>query len=122
MPHPRHGPPTGRTPSVRSLENVAAGTVDAFLDEDGLLRRGDRWVAVPLSQIPVVRLLLERVEHPVTVEEISAVYEACGHSSKRASVRAALHRLRVRMAPLDLSLESVGQSLVVLHELGLGGP
>ena len=92
-----------------------SGELDAFLDEDGLLRRGARWVAIPGGLVLVVQLLLDSAGAAVSVDEVVAAYVSCGGTSRRASVRVALARLRSRLAPLGLQLESIGQQAVVLR-------
>ena len=88
---------------------------DPFLDEDGLLRRGARWVAIPAGLVMVVQLLLDRAGSVVQLEDVIAAYVACGGTAHRTSVRTALHRLDARIAPLGLRLESVGQRAVALR-------
>ena len=85
------------------------------LDEDGLLRRGGRWVAIPAGMVLVVQLLLEQLGAAVDVEQVIAAHVACGGTAHRKAVRTALARLRSRIAPLGLELESIGQRAVSLR-------
>ena len=72
----------------------AALPPDVFLDDDGLLRRGARWVAIPAGLVMVVQLLLDQAGAAVSVEDVIAAYVACGGTAHRSSVRTALTRLR----------------------------
>jgi hypothetical protein len=90
-----------------------------FLDDDGLLRRGSRWVAIPAGLVMVVQLLLDQAGGPVPVDEVIAAYVSCGGTARRTSVRMALARLDARIAPLGLRLESIGQRAVSLRVRGL---
>lgn len=83
---------------------VAAPPVVA-LDDDGLLRVGETWLALSEGQVPVVRLLLDHLDRVVPFEDIGAAYAAVGGSDHPASVRTLLTRLagRLRMAGLELT-------------------
>jgi hypothetical protein len=85
------------------------------LDEDGILRRGSQWVAIPAGMALVVQLLLEQVGTAVQLEQVMAAYVAAGGTLSRKAVRTALARLRRRIAPLGLELESIGQRSVALR-------
>ena len=91
---------------------------EVVLDEDGLLRRGARWVAIPAGTVLVLQLLLDHLGSAVQVEQVIAAYVACGGTARRSSVRTALARLGRRIAPLGLELQSVGQRGVVLRAVG----
>ena len=71
----------------------AVGEPRPRLDDDGLLRFRNRWVAVPDAQLAVVALLLDRDGCTVPDDELSAAY---AHHSPDAGPRAymaAMHRL-----------------------------
>jgi hypothetical protein len=93
----------------------AAPEPPVVLDQDGLLRRGTRWVAVPAGMLLVVQLLLDQLGSTVPLEQVIAAYAACGGTAHRKSVRTALGRLGRRIAPLGLELESIGQRAVRLR-------
>ena len=76
------------------------------LDEDGLLRLGDAWVAIPDAQLPVVALLVDHFGNLVSKDAIVAAYVAAGHSAHDASIRSLLARISRRLAGLGLQLET----------------
>jgi len=77
------------------------------LDEDGLLRLGEAWVAIPDAQLPVVALLVDRFGHVVSKDAVVAAYVAAGHSGRDASIRSLLARISRRVALLGLQLQTV---------------
>lgn len=77
------------------------------LDDHGLLRLGDRWVAISDAQLPVVRLLLDRFGRVVSTAAIVDACVASGHSGSEASVRSLLSRLKRRVADLGLRIHTV---------------
>lgn len=96
------------------------GEAHPVLDEDGLLRLGERWVAIPDGQLSVVELLVERFGRTVSTEQIAAAYTSSGGSGHAASIRSLLTRLGRRVARLGLCLETVrGRGvMLVLAERG----
>jgi hypothetical protein len=88
------------------------------LDEDGLLRLGQSWVAIPDAQLPVVALLVERFDRLVRTELLAAAYVAGGHSGSEESIRSLLSRLGRRIACLGLRLRTVRGRGVVLTQAG----
>lgn len=87
------------------------------LDEHGVLHRGDRWVAVSESQVPILELLLEQPDRVVRFDVLAAAYAAAGGSHHPASVRTALSRLDVRLRALGLEIRSIRRRGVVLRSL-----
>ena len=85
------------------------------LDDDGVLRRGDRWAAVSEPQVPVLRLLLDNLDRVVRFDTIAAAYVAGGGSGHAASVRTMLSRIEAKIRPLGLELRSVRRRGIVLH-------
>ena len=77
------------------------------LDEDGLLRVGDQWVAIPDAQLPVVALLVDRYGRLVRTEAIAAAYVEAGNSGHDASIRSVVARVAHRVARLGLKLHTV---------------
>ena len=77
------------------------------LDEGGLLRYGDRWVAVPLAQIPVAELLVDRFGQFVDESDIVDAYATAGATTSPAALKAAMNRLARRLRPLGLALHRV---------------
>lgn len=84
------------------------------LDEDGLLRVGDHWVAIPDAQLPVVALLVDRYGRLVRTEAIAAAYVEAGNSGHDASIRSLVARVAHRVARLGLELHTVRGRGVVL--------
>jgi hypothetical protein len=82
--------------------------------EDGLLRHRGRWVAISDTQLPVVRLLVARLDHLVPTDAIVDAYASAGGSTVNASFRALMHRVTRRLAEVDLRLHSIrGKGVVV---------
>lgn len=77
------------------------------LDEDGLLRVGTQWVAIPDAQIPVVTLLVNRYGRVVRKDALIAAYVGAGNSGHDASIRSLVARLARRVARLGLQLHTV---------------
>jgi hypothetical protein len=78
-----------------------------WFDDAGLLRSGDGWVDVPPGQVPMARLLVERLDQVVRRDELVAACEAAGVSTHATAVKAAVGRLERRLAPLGLRLRSI---------------
>lgn len=86
------------------------------LDDDGVLRRGERWVAVSEAQLPIVRLLLGNLGRVVRFESIVEAYASVGGSQHPASVRTVLSRIEARIRPLGVELTAVRRRGVVLRD------
>lgn len=86
------------------------------LDDDGIVRRGDRWVAVSEAQLPIVRLLVANLGRVVRFETIVEAYASVGGSQHPASVRTVLSRIEARLRPLGVGLTSVRRRGVVLRD------
>lgn len=80
---------------------------DPVLDDDGILHRGDRWLAVSPAQQPVLRLLLDRMDEVVRFDDVVAAYAAAGGSTLPASVRTVVSRLEARIAELGLEIVTI---------------
>ncbi|MDQ2650614.1 MAG: hypothetical protein M3Z03_13830 [Actinomycetota bacterium] len=93
----------------------AAGPDEPVLDEDGLLRVGDRWVAIPDAQLPIVELLLSKPLKVVRYDEIIVRYRQAGGTARWAGVRSMLTRLAGRLRTVGLDLTAVRSRGVVLH-------
>ena len=89
-----------------------------YVDDDGLLRVGDDWVAITDAQLPVVTLLVERFGRLVGKEELVAAYVAAGYSGHAASIRSLLARVAHRVAGLGLDLHTVRGQGVMLRDRG----
>jgi hypothetical protein len=77
------------------------------LDDDGLLHRGARWVALSPSELALMRPLVARqgavVSHQALVDAIGAE----GRLDANRDVRSFVRSLRLRLAPLGLELHNV---------------
>jgi hypothetical protein len=89
---------------------------ELVLEEDqGILRRGDRWVAVSEAQLPILKLLLDHLDRVVPFDDVVAAYGAEGGSSVPASVRTVVSRLEARIRPLGVDVLSVRRRGIVLR-------
>ncbi len=79
----------------------------AVLDEDGLLRRGGRWVAVsPLEQRVLVPLLA-RAGSMLTRAELLTATSPGAEADDRRTIDRVIRRLRLRLAPLGITIHTV---------------
>jgi hypothetical protein len=78
-----------------------------LLDDNGLLWLHGRWVSIPPAQLPVVRVLVERMGHVVPVAALREAYSAGGGSIDNVAVKAAMARLGRRLATLGLRLHNI---------------
>jgi hypothetical protein len=91
------------------------------LDDDGVVRRGDRWVSLSPAQGPVLRLLLDHADRVVPFDDVTEVYRAAGGSDHPASVRTVLSRIDAKVRPLGVQVASVRRRGIVLRT-GLAPP
>jgi hypothetical protein len=78
-----------------------------WFDEAGLLRSGDAWVDIPPGQVPMARLLIDRLDQVVHRDELVTACRSAGVSTHATAVKAAIGRLERRLAPLGLRLRSI---------------
>ena len=94
------------------------------LDEDGLLRVGDRWVAIPDAQLAVVALLVDGFGRVIRREQIAAAYIEAGRSGHDTSIRSLISRVSERVSRVGLRLHTVrGRGVMLVSEgssIGLG--
>lgn len=94
------------------VEALQRRTADAGgpvrLDEDGLLWRGRRWVALPPIEMRIIAHFLENVQRVVGRAELENAAWPDETRSRRA-LDARLHRLRTRIGPLGLSIRNIRQ-------------
>jgi hypothetical protein len=103
---------------AQHVRHRAAPTVaeqELVLEDHGVLRRGDRWVAISEAQLPILELLLEHLDRVVPFDEVVAAYGAEGGSSVPASVRTVVSRLEQRIRPLGIDILSVRRRGIVLR-------
>ena len=105
-----------RAARVRDLARRAlpAPVTVPEVDGDGLLRHDGRWVAIPDGQLPVVRLLVDRVGRVVGLDLLRAPYEAAGGSGHPDSIRTLVARLARRVRQVGLRLDTVRGRGVIL--------
>jgi DNA-binding winged helix-turn-helix (wHTH) protein len=76
------------------------------IDEDGVLRVGDRWVALPPVEARLATVLVDRFGAVVSREALTKVGWPGGSSSRNA-LDVHVLRLRRRLAPLQLAIRTV---------------
>lgn len=77
------------------------------LDEDGLLHRGPRWVALSPTEQALMRLLVERQGAVVSHKALVAAIGPGGRLDPHRDVRSFVRALRHRLAPLGLHVHNV---------------
>jgi two-component system OmpR family response regulator len=76
------------------------------LDEDGVLRRGDRWVALPPVEARLAAMMVDRFGAVVSRDSLTRGGWPGGASSRNA-LDVHVLRLRRRLAPLRLAIRTV---------------
>jgi DNA-binding winged helix-turn-helix (wHTH) protein len=76
------------------------------IDEDGVLRVGDRWVALPPVEARLAAVLVERFGAVVSRDTLTKAGWPGGSSSRNA-LDVHVLRLRRRLAPLQLAIRTV---------------
>jgi hypothetical protein len=111
--------PTDQAARCRALRQraIEAHAQLPFLDADGLLRHGDRWVAIPEGQLGITRLLLDRLHRVVPLAEITLAYEATGGSGHPNTMRTAIGRLAQRAREVQLELVTIRGRGVLLSTM-----
>jgi DNA-binding response OmpR family regulator len=83
-----------------------AGTEQPELDEFGLLRLGDGWVALSPTQERLMRRFLAHRGEPVARSELADAIGAAG-SSRSRTIDSHILRLRHRIRPLGLIIHTI---------------
>ncbi len=104
-----------RTATVRQRATLQA---DRPTIEDDRVLRGDRWVAVPRSQLPVVALLLDRMGAVVPWAELRAAYGTGAASATPAALKAMIRRLKKSLGRIGLAIVNVRDRGYLLVEGG----
>ena len=94
---------------VRVLSTRATGMADARvpeLDENGLLRMGGRWVSLPPTEHRLMAVLLDRYRAVVSREALARAGWPDGIPGRNV-LDVHIVRLRRRLAPLGLSIQTV---------------
>jgi Transcriptional regulatory protein, C terminal len=76
------------------------------IDDDGVLRVGDRWVALPPVEARLASVLVERFGAVVSRDSLTKIGWPAGSSSRNA-LDVHVLRLRRRLAPLQLAIRTV---------------
>lgn len=84
------------------------------IDDDGVLRFSDRWVAVSVAQLPVVRLLVSRFGDIVDLAEVVAVYGDAGYMTTERSIHSLVSRLQDKVRDVGLQLAAVRRQGLIL--------
>jgi DNA-binding response OmpR family regulator len=84
------------------------------IDEHGCLRVEDRWIAIPPIEARILAVLIERFGRVVSNAELAAGAWPDGLSSA-SQLRVRILRLRRRLGPLDLELDTVRGEGYLLH-------
>ncbi len=92
---------------ARPLRQRAWAAARPVLEDEGIVRVGDRWVDIPSAQVPVLELLVAHFGELVYGEAIEKVYLNHGGGPRVSSHKAMVVRLRRRLAVLGLALHSV---------------
>jgi DNA-binding response OmpR family regulator len=100
---------------VRTLRRRAIETAERpVLDDGGLLRVGEMWVAIPDAQLALAHLLLARFGTVVRTEELVDAHAAANPTTP-ASITPVLGRLATRFDEVGLALTVVRGRGVVLR-------
>jgi hypothetical protein len=89
----------------------------AWIDGDGLLRRGPAWVALPPLEIRLLEPLLARHGQVVTRDQLRDAVYGNGTDRDPRLIESTVHRLRRRIRPLGVRIHTV-RSIGFLVEVG----
>lgn len=108
-----------RVEALRRRTNHDVGAMPV-LDDDGVLRLGDRWVSLPPVETRLTQALLERFGAVVS-REVLARSGWPGGSPGRNALDVHVLRLRRRLAPLRLAIRTVRSRGYLLERADAGG-
>jgi hypothetical protein len=111
-----------RTAALRRRALARERARAPWLDGDGLLHHGERWVAVPDAQLPIVALLVASFEQLVRTDDLARAYVQAGGTGNRSSIRTAIMRVRARVAEVGLTLQVAHRRGFVLQAGRAGQP
>ncbi|MFN8017837.1 MAG: helix-turn-helix domain-containing protein [Acidimicrobiales bacterium] len=98
--------------AVRGEPTPASGPV---VEVGDILRHRGRWIALAPSETPIVRALVDAFDRCVPLGELGVDVD---DPHGRGTFHTHVHRIRRRIAPLDLAIETVrGQGLVLTERL-----
>jgi hypothetical protein len=95
---------------ARTLRRRARATERPWVDDDGLLRVGDRWLDLPTGPRAVVELLVRRFGEVVYGDELAEAYLDAGGSARESARKTMIVRVRHRLADIGLALHNVRDS------------
>ena len=78
-----------------------------LVDEDGILRFGSSLTALTATETVVVSFLIERISKVASREELTARLSSTNRSTSRNALDLHIMRLRRKLMPVGLSLETV---------------
>jgi hypothetical protein len=108
-----------RVEALRRRTDTDAGAAPV-LDDDGVLRLGDRWVSLPPVEARLTRALLERFGAVVSRDALARSGWP-GGSPGRNALDVHVLRLRRRLAPLRLAIRTVRSRGYLLERADAGG-
>jgi two-component system OmpR family response regulator len=85
------------------------------LDEDGLVRRGTDWVALPTRELALFRSLLENIGRVVSRAELLRSARSHGVAIDPRLLARPVQRLRERLRPLGLEIQTIRGAGYLLH-------
>jgi hypothetical protein len=108
-----------RVEALRRRTGADNGAVPV-LDDDGVLRTGDRWVSLPPVEARLTRALLDRFGAVVSRDALARSGWP-GGSPGRNALDVHVLRLRRRLAPLRLAIRTVRSRGYLLERVDAGG-
>lgn len=108
-----------RVEALRRRTDSDTGQVP-LLDDDGVLRLGDRWVSLPPVEARLTKALLERFGAVVSREALARSGWP-GGSPGRNALDVHVLRLRRRLSPLHLAIRTVRSRGYLLERSDSGG-
>jgi hypothetical protein len=108
-----------RVEALRRRTGTEIGAVPV-LDDDGVLRMGDRWVSLPPVEARLTRALLDRFGAVVSRDALARSGWP-GGSPGRNALDVHVLRLRRRLAPLRLAIRTVRSRGYLLERVDSGG-
>ena len=90
----------------RRAEDTATSSEPLSLDDDGVLRSGERWVSLPPVEARLTHALLERFGAVVSRDALGRAGWPAGAPGRNA-LDVHMLRLRRRVAPVDLAIRTV---------------
>jgi hypothetical protein len=99
------------------LRRRAAARAPATIDDDGLLHRGERWVALPPGELAALSTLLSEPGYLVARSDLEAAIGAAPSPAGDRTLDNVVRRVRKRIAPLGMAVCAV-RGMGFLLEIG----